>query len=471
MKKIILFIFSLISLNAFAQPQEATLLGTWNDPTLPSSSDHENAYNEIWGLAVNENEIAVIGSTMGTHFINVTNPSNPSEIMEAFVPGAVQGSSIIHRDYHDLNGYLYAVADEGQGSTLQIIDISDLPNSVSVVYDSNDLFRTSHNIFIDSTSSLLYACAVRKAGGGSSTNVQVIDISNPTMPVLINDYNGIPRVHDIYVEDNIAYANCEFSGLFMVDFTTPTNPLILGSMSTYTQQGYNHSGWLANDKQHYYLADETFNTDLKVVDVSDFDDISVLSTFNAEQTLTTIPHNLIVRCDQLYVSYYYEGLQIYDISNPANPVRTHFYDTSTETNTNGLYRGNWGVYPFLPSGNILASDMQNGLFVFEAVSEHNCENIVSTKTPTAIYNNIITFPQPATDYIQIELQTSDNQADTNFELIDLTGKIVQVFASQNLLEGKNEITFDLNNSIPNGIYFLRISSEKGNQSHKIVIGK
>jgi hypothetical protein len=111
------------------------------------------------------------------------------------------------------------------------------------------------------------------------------------------------------------------------------------------------------------------------------------------------------------------------------------------------------------------------LFVLEAISEHNCEGSVSTKTPTDIYNNIITYPQPATDFIQIELQTTDNQADTNFELIDLTGRTVQVFASQNLLEGKNEITFDLNSSISNGIYFLRISSKKGSQSHKIIVRK
>jgi choice-of-anchor B domain-containing protein len=471
MKKLLLLIFSFISLNTFAQPQEANLLGTWNDPTLPPSSFHNNTYNEIWGLAVNDAEIAVIGSTMGTHFIDVTDPSNPTEITDAFVPGAVQGTNIVHRDYHDFGGYLYTVCDESSNSTLQIIDISDLPNSVNVVYDSNDILNRAHNIFIDSASARIYASGVRRNGISGFTNIQVIDISDPTAPVVLNNYNDIPYSHDVYVEDDIVYSNCGNDGFFVVDFTDATNPIILGSMSTYTQQGYNHSGWLANDKQHYYLADETFNRDMKVVDVSDFDDISVLSTFNAEQTLATIPHNLIVRCDVLYVSYYFEGIQIYDISDPANPVRTHFYDTSTETNTNGLYRGNWGVYPFLPSGNILASDMQNGLFVLEAISEHNCEGSVSTKTPTDIYNNIITYPQPATDFIQIELQTTDNQADTNSELIDLTGRTVQVFAPQNLLEGKNEITFDLNSSISNGIYFLRISSEKGSQSHKIIVKK
>ena len=93
---------------------------------------------------------------------------------------------------------------------------------------------------------------------------------------------------------------------------------------------------------------------------------------------------------------------------------------------------------------------------------------MSIKSPHKIYNNIITFPQPASDFIQIELKILNNQEIAKFELVNLTGITVQTFAPQNLAVGKNEITLDLNNSIPNGIYFLRISNEKGSQSHKVI---
>ncbi|HFC00302.1 MAG TPA: hypothetical protein ENJ53_05810, partial [Phaeodactylibacter sp.] len=130
MKKLILFILLFLNLSLFAQ-QEATLLGTWDDPNIPPSFAYDNTYNEVWGLAVNNKEIAVIGSTLGTHFIDVTDPSNPIELTNAFVQGAVYGGGIVHRDFHDYNGYLYAVCDEGP-STLQIIDISNLPDSTTV---------------------------------------------------------------------------------------------------------------------------------------------------------------------------------------------------------------------------------------------------------------------------------------------------------------------------------------------------
>ncbi len=144
-------IFSFSQLNT-------SLLFHWDDPTIIGSTSYDNAYNECWGFEVNNTEIAVIGSTEGTHFFNVTDPQNSTEV--AFVAGAYTGSGVVHRDYHDYQGYLYIVCDEGWStSTLQIVDISNLPTSVNVVYDSDNLFNTSHNIFIDTATAKLYACA------------------------------------------------------------------------------------------------------------------------------------------------------------------------------------------------------------------------------------------------------------------------------------------------------------------------
>jgi len=172
MKRLLPIFFTFIVLQSFAQPQEANLLGTWTDPSIPPTALFDNPFNEIWGVASDDYEIGIIGSTLGTHFINVTDPTNPVEIEEAFVEGADSGIGIIHRDFHDYNGYLYTVADEGS-SSLQIVDLSYLPDSTVVVYDSNEILRRSHNIFIDSTQALLYACGVRKVGSNSFIPVQV----------------------------------------------------------------------------------------------------------------------------------------------------------------------------------------------------------------------------------------------------------------------------------------------------------
>ena len=176
MKKIILLLsISLLTISSNAQ-QTANLLFHWQDTTLVGSWAYDNTYNECWGMVVNNKEIAIIGSTAGTHFFDVTDPANSSEV--AFVAGAYIGGGVIHRDYHDFDGYLYVVCDEGSSSTLQIIDVSNLPNSVNTVYDSNQLFTKSHNIFIDTATAKLYACA-------SNSAMDIYSLANPTNPTFI----------------------------------------------------------------------------------------------------------------------------------------------------------------------------------------------------------------------------------------------------------------------------------------------
>ena len=73
--KNILF-FCILSSSVYAQSGEnLELLFNWNDPTIVGTTAYNNAYNEVWGLVVNEREFAVIGSTSGTHIFDVTDPS------------------------------------------------------------------------------------------------------------------------------------------------------------------------------------------------------------------------------------------------------------------------------------------------------------------------------------------------------------------------------------------------------------
>ena len=66
------------------------------------------------------------------------------------------------------------------------------------------------------------------------------------------------------------------------------------------------------------MADETHGAAMKVIDVRNPCEPEVVSTFNAPVSNPfSIPHNQIAACGYLYVSYYYEGLVVYDISDPV----------------------------------------------------------------------------------------------------------------------------------------------------------
>ena len=368
MKKLLLILLCL-PLFTLAQ-QTATLLYHWQDSTLVASTAYNSPYNECWGFEVNGSEIAVIGSTAGTHFFDVTNPATATEV--AFVAGAYTGNGVIHRDFHDFEGYLYAVCYEGNTSTSQIIDISNLPNSVSTVYDSNALLTTSHNIYIDTTSAKMYSC------GYPNGTMQVYSLNSPQNPILIYSSTG-PPVHDAYIINDIAYLNCGGNGLRIEDFTMVNTigdqPTHLTSFTSYPDAGYNHSGWLNEDQTIYAMFDENHGYDVKILDVSDLTNISVLSTFNSGVDSLSTAHNGIIKGDLLFISYLHDGLRVFDISDPYNPIQSCQYDTYSSTNYSSMGSGAWGVYPNLPSGNIIVSDMQTGLYLFQC------------GTPTSIIEN------------------------------------------------------------------------------------
>ena len=147
----------------FAQiPNNIDLLYNWTDESLIPSIYYNNTYNEIWGFVHENREYAVIGSSMGTHIFDVTDTENVTQI--DFIEGKFVGEEVVHRDYHDHNGYLYMVCDEGP-SSLQIASLHSLPDSLTLVYDSDELFMTSHNIFIDTATTKMYVCVPRHTNG------------------------------------------------------------------------------------------------------------------------------------------------------------------------------------------------------------------------------------------------------------------------------------------------------------------
>ncbi len=437
---------------------QGSLLAHWSSEEIPGSATFDNPYNEVWGLSVNGHEYAIIGSTLGTHFIDVTNTNN---IFEAFfVEGRESGTSIIHRDYHDNDGFLYAVADEGE-SSLQIIDIRSLPAEISVVHDSNEIIMRSHNIFIDEDNDLLYSCSHIDFLTGYSA-LRIIDVSDPFNPQNLIGTNSfeafeLTSVHDAYVKDNIAYLNCGFDGFAIVDMNKLDDMKLLSLLEPddYPQSGYNHSGWLSDEEEFYYMADETHGRALKAIDVRDKNDLETKSIFDlGEDIPNAIPHNLIVKGNYLYVSYYFNGLQVFDITDRERPVRVMHYPTSSIVNNNS-YAGAWGVYPLLPSGNILISDMQEGLFVVE-----DYKPLVSTNNILEIGVKI--YPNPASSFIQIELESPEAY---KFAIKDISGRILK----QGEISRPN---YSLNiDDLASGIYFFEISNRNEQLAQKFVVSK
>ncbi len=358
------------------QSHDLFLRGQWDDNSLPTSSGI--TFNEVWGYAIDNREYGIMGSLGGTYFIDITIPATP--IVADYETGKYQSS--VWRDIKTYQHYAYVVADAGS-SSLQVFDLSHLPDSVKKVYDSDVFFARAHNIFIDETAGILYACGTSTQSNG----LILLDIqTDPANPSLLLSINLGHYTHDLYVKDNIAYCFGAGAGVFIYDFSNTSNVQTIGAISSYQDKGYSHSGWLSEDGQYLIMADETHDKRLKIADISNLNSPQIVSLFKSTLDCPTatgsITHNPIVKGDYIYCSYYHDGVQLFDMSNPLYPNRIAYYDTEPGNTSYSGFTGCWGIYPFLPSGLILASDVKHGLFILEHIPSNTPKRIYVDQSVT-----------------------------------------------------------------------------------------
>jgi len=346
-----------------------TLLDQWDDLSLPTHSGLE--YNDCWGYtAPDGREYAILGSAGKIHFIDITDPTNVVEVTN-FGNLNADGTSTLSlwRDFKTYGNYAYAVADQNNEGLI-VFDLSGLPTTVTKVHQSTASFNRAHNIFIDEEKAKIYIPGSNTHGSG----IIVFDLANPALPVEVASPNMSGGYsHDIYVRSDTAYCFHGTSKMYVYDFAVPTAPVTLGSITSYSNSGYNHSGWLTEDSQHLIFCDESNGRKVKVADVSDLTDITAPSSahffanLDNQSPLDNIAHNPFVKGDYVYVAYYREGIQVWDISDPMNAVLEGYYDTNPNTNA-GRFDGLWGVYPYFNSGTVIGSDTETGLYVFNVTT-------------------------------------------------------------------------------------------------------
>ncbi len=345
--------------NLFGQTtQNVNLLANWDNPALPNIGGE--SYNDVWGYAANGREYAFIGTNADVTIFDVTVASSPVLLTKL----AGGSNSSIWRDIKTYQNYLYCISDQGAGSSLQIFDLSGLPGAVTKVYDSQAFFTTAHNLFISEQSGYMYV-----AGANTQPNgVIMLDLANPILPTQIASFTLGGYTHDVYVHNDTLYSFMGSFGISAFDFS-PSGPNQMGALTTYPNQGYTHSGWASSDNKTLYWIDETHDADVHWMDISDPWNLTVGGSFKSALEAPTytnsVAHNMMVRDSFLLIAYYQDGLQIYNISNPTSPVKYGHYDTFSNVDYTGT-SGAWGIYSKLPSGNILVSDTQNGLFVLQA---------------------------------------------------------------------------------------------------------
>jgi len=325
--------------------------------------------NDCWGyVSPGGREYALVGLSNGTTFVEVTQPSDP------VVVDHVSGPNSLWRDVKVYGDHAYVVSEGGGG--IQVIDLGAIDSgTVSLVNTiTSGGVSSTHNVAIDEESGYLYRC-----GGANGTGLRIYSLANPANPVFVGSWNS-RYVHDVQVVTytsgpfsgrEIAFACSGFgngsgqTGLTILDVTNKGNVTVRAQFE-YPGAAYSHQAWLSPDRQWLYLDDEldedgVLPTTTFVIDVSDIDDPSLAGTFSNGNA--AIGHNLYTQGDLLYEANYRSGLRLFDVSTPTAGTEVAYFDTypgSDATRFNGL----WSCYPYLPSGTVIGSDMERGLFVW-----------------------------------------------------------------------------------------------------------
>ncbi|MEL7533636.1 MAG: choice-of-anchor B family protein, partial [Bacteroidota bacterium] len=343
---------------------------------LPYSSE----LNDIWAYVdAQGNEYALVGAVDGVSIVSLSDPANPVELQ--FMPGA----NSTWRDLKTFGDYAYVSNETADG--LRIIDLSTLPGTVAYKDTIMQGISTIHNLWI--SQGVLFMLGPDNYNGGAA----MFDLNaNPWVPSFIGAYDT-RYVHDLYGRNDTVYAAEINTGtLTILDISNPANPVQLGSRSY--QNSFTHNVWLNDAGNVCFSTDELAEAYIYAWEVSDPTDIKQLDRIRSSLSNgDAIPHNTHVLNDYLVTSYYRDGINIVDASRPHNLVEVGYYDTSPALQGDG-FNGSWGAYPFLPSGLVLASDIENGLFVLQPNYVRACYlegNVTDASNGAPIANATITI--------------------------------------------------------------------------------
>jgi hypothetical protein len=139
------------------------------------------------------------------------------------------------------------------------------------------------------------------------SGLQIIDVSNPTNPLLIGNFDTPGYASHVFVSGNYAFIADGYSGLQIIDISDKSNPMLAGYYDT---QGYTRAIFISDTIA--YAADE--EQGLQIINIANHSHPSLIASYNASMAI-----DIIVRDHHAYLAIMFHGLLIIDISNPSEP--------------------------------------------------------------------------------------------------------------------------------------------------------
>lgn len=347
------------------------------------------AYSDLWA----DGNVAVLGTyspSAGALIFDISNPDNPI-LASQYNPSPNQ--QMLEAVVRNNIGYFGSGTTGANAQGVHVVDLTNPYNPVlitKITSTNGGGFNTIHEILLDGN--FLYETDSR------TPVIKVINVTNPANPVFVrNITTGDSRfIHAVHIAGGRLF--CSGWGgtteIYDISNVGTQQPPLIGTISSGNNS---HSSWTTEDGNYIYSANETFNGALQVFDIHNAANPVLVKSIRADDLgINAIcPHNPVVKGNLLYVSWYQAGLQVFDITNPADPKRLAQYDTfpTTFAPTDELlgtdpwdiycgyvdlqsgaakseaipntFNGNWSVFPFLGEDKVILGDLSYGFFVVD----------------------------------------------------------------------------------------------------------
>ncbi|MEM7297573.1 MAG: choice-of-anchor B family protein, partial [Bacteroidota bacterium] len=355
--------------------------------------------NDIWGWVDPDTgkEYAIVGMPNGTSFVDVSDPVNPvvlgvllehNSISSGEIQPLHDGAKSTWRDIKVYRNHAYIVSEDPNHG-MQVFDLTNLRN----VTNAPENFAESghyagigkaHNIVINEETGFAFAVGfnANDERACSVGGLHIIDLSDPTNPTFAGCFDDDGYTHDaqcvVYRGPDADYAGKEIcfnsneDEVVIVDVDDKSNIQLISKRS-YSGVQYTHQGWLTDDHKYFLSNDELDESNLNqntrtfIWDVEDLDNPTLLGHY--QHGNRSIDHNLYVHGKNVYESNYTSGLVILDtIGIAEGTLRPVAYFDTYRSSDGTFFDGSWSNYPYFPSGNIIVSDITNGLFILKMQS-------------------------------------------------------------------------------------------------------
>jgi len=361
----------------------------------------------IWGWTdpQTRREYAIVPLAEGTSFVDVTRPGSPRVV--GYLPGATTRAP--NREVNVYANHALIVADGAGAHGIQVFDLTQLrrlrgPRALVKPTGVYQGVGRVHTITVNPDTGFAYANGSDRPNCG----FHMLDVRRPRTPVFAGCYTNptYSYVHDsqcvVYRGPDARYSGHELcfgssvggsgdtasgsnGALVIVDASNKSAPRLLAAQA-YQGAGYTHQAWLTEDHRHLVLDDEAdeflrgHNTRTYLWDVSNLEAPRQFATYDAPTTATD--HNQFIHQGRLYQANYRAGLRILDVAEigAGRLEEVGYFDVVPGADGSG-FSGAWSVYPFLPSGNVIVSGIEQGLFVVRPTGRAASEPVPTSCRP------------------------------------------------------------------------------------------